>query len=870
MSIDESRQSGGQYHENGDSTTIDKRKSEVGWYDFRLLSDDELNEYDGLHYSEMKSLANENGICLVDVFRSAVERGRSLGKRKLESIIHSSPDFIELKSDYENGALTVDELIDKYGRCYSSTVKILGYSRSCEARIKTAERRRKAAGIASKANACRYVRSGLDEAISSAVRSDDPIDSLLSIDYASLSSDVDGAVDHIRLFGPYEKRSLIIKEGVDNDWYLDPYVKNGKILKREILEKMLGTPVWKIAKSTGVSCEEVYRSAFYWGIRTHKSMDGLRGDYGEFVQDWVDGRLSNEHLELKYGPAARKRAYKMGLKRSRLGVKRSKLRQGGKLNESYSTLCSRARMVVNAIIEVGMKADDIDGRLIRLLNDGKITEKDFVRLDDGDVSKYDLRKAEHDCGMSLTEHDGNVLIDVDYAQLDWLATVDFLVDREISEKTGLSVNVVRQAKTFYGIVPDYDSIAYEDARGISYRRLIPGYESMTTAEKRRASYEYKTGYSSPLENPTVTEKMLDSIEQTTGMRKRGMANPVIRKTILETRASRGMEKTNFEDPAWQSRYSQFNGLSKGGISKQAKEVARLLDRLGISYETNDRKLLDGLELDFYIPSANMAIEVSPSYTHSSDRYPADYRVRQKPDSYHREKAIAASNSGCSLATLFDWAYDDSRLRGYVVDYIEWMVSGRKVVDDGEASVVSAVDFGLNDDNKNLHPFYAVDGRPEVIEHIPTHYVVGMGGSVIAAFHTDLHVDGRMIVDKIYLSDWYRIRQVLDAIEDYAYDEGEYQLSFIWSMDMPIDDVFVSMGYSSTMLPLEPCYVPRSSNRPVSWTVACDLSLEEMMKHGLAIDDDSVEEFIENNLAISHVCGSYRMVDCGFKKWSKTL
>lgn len=75
-------------------------------------------------------------------------------------------------------------------------------------------------------------------------------------------------------------------------------------------------------------------------------------------------------------------------------------------------------------------------------------------------------------------------------------------------------------------------------------------------------------------------------------------------------------------------------------------VANYLDELGIDYIVNHRKLLNGLELDFYIPSKNLAIEVNPNVTHSSNRYATQpERVcygNVQDVSYHYSKYKSAS------------------------------------------------------------------------------------------------------------------------------------------------------------------------------------------------------------------------------------
>lgn len=77
----------------------------------------------------------------------------------------------------------------------------------------------------------------------------------------------------------------------------DPYVDGGRLLTKTAIEQCPGSKMAKaLAARYGIKTEEAYRSAFYWGIRLGKSTGECHGDYGEFVQDYVDGRLSNDGL----------------------------------------------------------------------------------------------------------------------------------------------------------------------------------------------------------------------------------------------------------------------------------------------------------------------------------------------------------------------------------------------------------------------------------------------------------------------------------------------------------------------------------------------------------------------------------------------
>ncbi len=70
----------------------------------------------------------------------------------------------------------------------------------------------------------------------------------------------------------------------------------------------------------------------------------------------------------------------------------------------------------------------------------------------------------------------------------------------------------------------------------------------------------------------------------------------------------------------------------------------ILNQYNIQYETNNRSILDGKELDIYIPSKKIAIECNGVYWHSL-----------KPHTYHENKYKECQSKGIQLLTIWeDW------------------------------------------------------------------------------------------------------------------------------------------------------------------------------------------------------------------------
>ena len=84
---------------------------------------------------------------------------------------------------------------------------------------------------------------------------------------------------------------------------------------------------------------------------------------------------------------------------------------------------------------------------------------------------------------------------------------------------------------------------------------------------------------------------------------------------------------------------QYDHISNTSIEQFVKNI---LDDHNIEYETNNRKILSGKELDIYIPSYNIAIECNGVYWHSL-----------KSNTYHHDKWKGCNDIGIQLLTLWE-------------------------------------------------------------------------------------------------------------------------------------------------------------------------------------------------------------------------
>jgi hypothetical protein len=108
----------------------------------------------------------------------------------------------------------------------------------------------------------------------------------------------------------------------------------------------------------------------------------------------------------------------------------------------------------------------------------------------------------------------------------------------------------------------------------------------------------------------------------------------------------------------QSAYNHINPINFRGCNecgkkydKSENEVSDFITTLGIDFEKNNRLILNGKELDIYIPSLNVAIEYNGLYWHSE---------LHKDNNYHLDKTIECEKLGIQLIHIFEDEWLDKR------------------------------------------------------------------------------------------------------------------------------------------------------------------------------------------------------------------
>ena len=87
--------------------------------------------------------------------------------------------------------------------------------------------------------------------------------------------------------------------------------------------------------------------------------------------------------------------------------------------------------------------------------------------------------------------------------------------------------------------------------------------------------------------------------------------------------------------------------------KTEQQIISILDTLNIKYIQNTRQIIKPLELDFYLPEYNLAIEVCGLYWHGE--------IRGKYKNYHLNKLNLCNERGIRLITIFEDELDKDNI-----------------------------------------------------------------------------------------------------------------------------------------------------------------------------------------------------------------
>jgi len=93
------------------------------------------------------------------------------------------------------------------------------------------------------------------------------------------------------------------------------------------------------------------------------------------------------------------------------------------------------------------------------------------------------------------------------------------------------------------------------------------------------------------------------------------------------------------------------------VSNKENEIKQFLDNLSIKYESNDRSVLNGKDLDIYLPEYKLAIEFNGLYWHSE---------LFKNKDYHLNNTLECKKRNIELLHIFE---DDLMFKQHIIKSI---------------------------------------------------------------------------------------------------------------------------------------------------------------------------------------------------------
>lgn len=219
--------------------------------------------------------------------------------------------------------------------------------------------------------------------------------------------------------------------------------------------------------------------------------------------------------------------------------------------------------------------------------------------------------------------------------------------------------------------------------------------STNIQEKARETWRQKYGADNPSKNKEVQNKIASSIRKKYGANTYAEAVNLSQEALLVL-----SDKDQVE--SYLQQYGNVLAASKIGIdvtsfyrrlrslglehyinrrSSQAESIiAATLDKLGLFYERNSRRIIPPKEVDFYLPEYNLAIEVNGIYWHSS--------ANQPDPKYHHNKWLGCREKGVTLLSYTDTEiYEKLNI---IAAKLRYMASVNKKVIGARQCKVSAI------------------------------------------------------------------------------------------------------------------------------------------------------------------------------------
>lgn len=382
-------------------------------------------------------------------------------------------------------------------------------------------------------------------------------------------------------------------------------------------------------------------------------------------------------------------------------------------------------------------------------------------------------------------------------------------------------------------------------------------------EKRSKTNRSLYGGNSPMNSEIVKETHRQSVFEKYGVvnnkhlllsetARETLANVPLLEEFLKTKSATEIARDLDVDTT-----TVINYLKKHGIHDQLKlhstsilevNFSNFLNEYQIPHERNNRTLLNGKELDIYIPEHNLAIELCGVYWHSEIN-------GSKDKTYHYDKWKRCKDLGITLLTYFDdeiessWEIIKSKIL-YMTKNLNSVKIGARQVTIKTPTNIEETEF-LNTN----HVQGSLKARTYKIGAYYNNKLIGILCATqrkdyleITRYATDINYNCSGLFSKLlkYMINELKFSGTIVSFSDNCHSNGNlYKMS-----NFSIDKVLES-GYSYTL-----SGKPRENRQQY-------MKSKIAKKFNISIDDKTEWELMQS-------LGYDRVWDCGKTKWIKTI
>ena len=300
------------------------------------------------------------------------------------------------------------------------------------------------------------------------------------------------------------------------------------------------------------------------------------------------------------------------------------------------------------------------------------------------------------------------------------------------------------------------------------------------------------------------------------------------------------------------RYGLDDKFNKSFKSMYEKILFEYIQHNNIKVITNDRKILDGYELDIYIPEKNIAIEVYGDYWHSNEF---------KDKYYHQQKTIACAKKGIRLIHVFEHELNDEDARHKVYNLIDNVleINNKKVI-YGRNTDVKIIDVS---EAKEFCNKYHLQGYSNSSVNLGCYYEDTLIG--VITFGTP-RFDSKNQYELIRLC-WMSNISVVGGTEKlFSYFLNNFSVSSILTycdISKFVGNIYTKLGFKVVSI-TEPNY-KWVKPYPVLVLTRYKTQKHKLIEQGLGTDDETEDEIMLR-------LGFYKIYDSGNLRleWNRCL